>query len=73
MFCAAESPVETLDTSSGNGGVVVKTKAGATVRGRRGVIVAADGPAAALLLGPRLQGSSAGAVEGVGTCNLYFS
>jgi hypothetical protein len=53
--------------------VCTSMQGGLTVRGRRGAIVAADGPAAAQLLGPRLGGSPAAAVSGVGTCCLYFA
>ena len=51
----------------------MRIRGGATVAARRGVIVAAEGPAAAHLLGERLESAPSAAAEGVGTCCLYFT
>ena len=46
---------------------------GSCVAAARGVIVAADGPAAARLLGSAMGGLSSKTEAGVGTCCVYFS
>ena len=56
------------------GGATVQLADGSTVAASRGVIVAADGPAAVRLLGAALVGESPSkAEEGVGTSCVYFS
>ena len=69
---ATESPVESIDSGGGGGGSV-RIRGGATLAARRGVIIAAEGPAAAHLLGKRLESEPSAEAEGVGTCCLYFT
>ena len=57
--------------SSGGGATV--TLADGSSLAARAVVVAADGPSAARLLGPALQAAPSKAAPGVGTCCLYFS
>lgn len=56
------------------GGATVRLTGGGTLAATRGVIVAADGPAAGRLLGAALTGGSPSKAEpGVGTSCIYFS
>jgi len=68
-----DSPVTGVSSGSGGSEGSVRTRAGATLSARRGVIVAAEGPAAAKLLGDRLASAPSQAADGVGTCCLYFT
>ena len=60
-------------SSASDGGASVQLADGSSVSAARGVIVAADGPAACRLLGDALGGNPSKADPGVGTSCTYFA
>lgn len=69
---SAGAKVQQLSSSDMGSPPEVTLKDGTKMTGKRGVVVATDQPAAAQLLGKRLDASPSRQGKGRGTCNVYF-
>jgi len=67
------TPAASVRAAADGGPAQVSMEGGGSIAAARGVIVAADGPAAARLLGDSLHSSPSKPDDGVGTACVYFS